>query len=49
MTNALNACATRITHRHYYVTKVIKAFPDFRFNPLEAGIARVHREMAKGG
>ncbi len=34
-----------VTHRHYDVTNLIKAFPGFRFIPLEEGIARVHREM----
>lgn len=34
-----------ITHRHYDVTKLIKAFPDFRFIGVEDGIARVHHQM----
>lgn len=34
-----------VTHRHYDVTNLIKSFPDFRFLPLEEGVARVHREM----
>lgn len=34
-----------IIHRHYDVVNLIKAFPDFRFIPLEEGIARVHREL----
>lgn len=34
-----------VTHRHYDPTAVIKAFPDFRFVPLDEGIARVHRQM----
>lgn len=33
-----------ITHRHYDVTNLIKAFPDFRFTGLEEGIQRVHQE-----
>jgi nucleoside-diphosphate-sugar epimerase len=33
-----------ITHRHYDVTHLIKAFPDFRFIRLEQGVARVHHE-----
>ena len=41
--------ASPITHRHYDVTNLIKAFPSFRFIPLEEGIPRVHREMTKGG
>jgi UDP-glucose 4-epimerase len=36
-----------ITHRHYDVTGLIKAFPDFRFIPLEEGIARVHLEATR--
>jgi nucleoside-diphosphate-sugar epimerase len=32
------------THRHYDVTHLIKAFPDFRFIRLEQGVARVHHE-----
>jgi UDP-glucose 4-epimerase len=39
--------ANPVTHRHYDVTNLIKAFPDFRFTPLEDGVARVHREAAK--
>jgi UDP-glucose 4-epimerase len=34
-----------VTHRHYDVTNMIKAFPDFRFIVLEKGIARVHKQM----
>ena len=37
--------ANPITHRHYDVTALIKAFPDFRFTPLEDGVARCHGEM----
>ena len=33
-----------VTHRHYDVTNLIKTFPDFRFVPLEDGVARVHHE-----
>ena len=33
-----------ITHRHYDVTNLIKAFPDFRFIDLVDGIALVHKE-----
>jgi nucleoside-diphosphate-sugar epimerase len=36
--------ANPITHRHYDVTNLIKAFPDFRFTDLVDGIALVHRE-----
>lgn len=38
--------ANPITHRHYDVTGLIKAFPDFRFVALEDGVARVHRDAA---
>lgn len=41
--------ANPVTHRHYDTTNTIKAFPDIRFIPLEAGIARVHREMLEKG
>ena len=34
--------ANPVTHRHYDITRLIKAFPDFRFTALEDGIARVH-------
>lgn len=33
-----------VTHRHYDVTSLIKAFPDFRFIPLAEGVARCHKE-----
>lgn len=36
--------ANLITQRHYDVTNLIKAFPDFRFIAPEDGIARVHKE-----
>lgn len=36
--------ANPIIHRHYDVTDLIKAFPDFRFITLEEGVARVHEE-----
>lgn len=35
--------ANPVTHRHYDVTNLIKAFPDFRFIPVEDGIARMHQ------
>lgn len=38
--------ANPITYRHYDVTNLIKAFPDFRFVALEDGLARVHQETA---
>lgn len=34
-----------IIHRHYDVTNLIKAFPDFRFITLEEGVARVHESQ----
>jgi UDP-glucose 4-epimerase len=34
--------ATQVTHRHYDITNIIKAFPDIRFTTLEAGVARMH-------
>ena len=37
--------ANPITQRHYDVTNLIKAFPDFRFTPPAEGIARVHQQM----
>lgn len=40
--------ANPITHRHYDVTNLIKAFPDFRFISLEDGIARCHKETLRG-
>ncbi len=36
-----------VTHRHYDVTNLIKAFPDFCFTALEDGVARVHKQMIK--
>jgi UDP-glucose 4-epimerase len=37
--------ANPITHRAFDPTTCQKAFPSFRFTPLEEGIARVHRQM----
>lgn len=37
--------ANPVTHRHYDVTGLIRAFPDFRFIPLQDGIARCHKEI----
>lgn len=34
-----------ITHRHYDVTRLIKAFPDFRCMALADGIARMHHSL----
>lgn len=36
--------ANPITHRHYDITNLIKAFPDFQFMNLADGIALVHQE-----
>ena len=32
--------ANPVTHRHYDITNLLKAFPDFRFIPLQEGIGR---------
>lgn len=34
-----------VTHRHFDVTALHKAFPAFRFTPLDEGLARAHRDM----
>lgn len=39
---------TPITHRHFDVTALHKAFPTFRFTPLDEGLARTHRQMLGG-
>jgi UDP-glucose 4-epimerase len=36
---------TPVTHRHFDVTALHKAFPSFRFTPLEQGIAKAHHDM----
>lgn len=36
--------ANPITHRHYDVTKLIKAFPNFRFIALAEGVISTHRQ-----
>jgi len=36
-----------ITHRHFDVTALRKAFPTFQLTPLDTGLARAHREMLK--
>ena len=38
-----------ITYRHYDMTNLIKAFPDFRFIAPEDGLARVHQQMIEAG
>lgn len=40
---------TPITHRHFDVTALRKAFPTFVFTPLEEGLAKAHREMMEQG
>jgi nucleoside-diphosphate-sugar epimerase len=35
-----------LLHRFFDITQCLKAFPDFHVEPLEQGIARVHREVA---
>jgi UDP-glucose 4-epimerase len=34
-----------LLHRFFDITQCLKAFPDFHFEPLEQGVARVHREV----
>lgn len=36
-----------VTHRHYDVSNLIKAFPDFHFITAEDGIERVHKESGE--
>ncbi len=38
-----------ITHRHFDVIALRKAFPTFTFTPLETGLAKAHREMLERG
>ena len=40
---------TPITHRHFDVIALRKAFPAFVFTPLEEGLAKAHREMLEQG
>ena len=40
---------TPITHRHFDVTALRKAFPTFVLTPLEDGLAQAHREMMEQG
>jgi nucleoside-diphosphate-sugar epimerase len=39
---------TPVTHRHFDVTALHKAFPAFRFTPIDDGLARAHRDMLAG-
>lgn len=34
-----------LLHRFFDITECYKAFPDFHFEPLQRGLARVHREV----
>ena len=36
-----------LLHRFFDITQCLKAFPDFHFEPLERGLARVHREVCE--
>lgn len=38
-----------ITHRHFDVGALRRAFPAFRFTPLEDGLARAQDECREGG
>jgi UDP-glucose 4-epimerase len=38
---------TPITHRHFDISALHRAFPEFRFTPLEEGLARAHRGMVE--
>ncbi|MFD1625122.1 NAD-dependent epimerase/dehydratase family protein [Azospirillum griseum] len=37
-----------VTHRHFDVTALLRAFPGFAFTPLDEGLAKAHREMMAG-
>lgn len=37
--------ANPLTHRHYDIINLVKAFPEYRFIALEDGLARCHREL----
>ncbi len=34
-----------ITHRHYDITAILEAFPDFSFTPVEKGLAETHQKI----
>jgi nucleoside-diphosphate-sugar epimerase len=38
---------TPITHRHFDVTAIHKAFPTFNFTPLDKGLAKANAEMLR--
>jgi len=37
-----------LLHRFFDITDCHKSFPDFHFEPLASGLARVHREALGG-
>ena len=39
--------AAPITHRHFDITVLFKAFPRFAFTPLDQGLGKVHQAMAE--
>ncbi len=39
--------ANPITHRHFDVTKLIEAFTDFKFTPLERGLTETFKDIQK--
>jgi hypothetical protein len=36
-----------LLHRFFDISNCYKAFPEFHFEPLRQGIARVHREVGE--
>ncbi|MDE1145075.1 MAG: NAD(P)-dependent oxidoreductase [Azospirillaceae bacterium] len=60
LANRVAACFTRpvdiictprktpATHRHFDISALRRAFPDFRFTPLDQGLAKVHADMMEG-
>lgn len=38
-----------VTHRHFAVSAMRRAFPGFVFTELEDGLAKAHREMLESG
>ena len=38
-----------ITHRHFDITALIKAFPDFVFTSIEDGVQKAHQQMMDSG
>ena len=37
--------ANPVTHRHFDITRLLEAFPDFRFTPLETGLAETFKGL----